>query len=99
MPLTELQQINAVIGLSMRLAGWPSTLADLGYTLDRIELKFSISDPTKIGTSLEVNPDLLFIQEQRNCSLIVELKSGRFQDLTQIDRYVAIKPKDLILFG
>jgi hypothetical protein len=45
MPLTELEQVNAIVGLGMRIDGWPSTFADLGYVLDRIELKFKIADP------------------------------------------------------
>lgn len=96
MPLSELQQINAIVGLSMRIAGWPSTLADLGYILDRIELKFRIRHPTEPRKTIQINPDLLFVQDQRNFSLIVELKSGRFQDFNQLDRFVRIKPIDLV---
>ena len=35
MPLTELQQVNAFVGLSIRMEAWPATLADLAYTLDQ----------------------------------------------------------------
>jgi len=99
MSLTELEQINAVVGLSMKVEGWPSTLADLGYALDRIELKFKVPDPARPGLNIYVNPDLLFVADVRNFSLITELKSGRFQDFEQIDRFVRVTPKDLILFG
>jgi len=99
MALNEIQQVNAIIGLSMRIEGWPSTLADLGYTLDRIELKFKVPHPTQPGKTIEVNPDLLFIQDQRNCSLVVELKSGRFRDFIQLDRFVNIRPKELVRYG
>jgi hypothetical protein len=99
MALTELQQVNAIVGLSVRIDGWPSTLADLGYTLDRIELKFSIPHPTQAGKTIQINPDLLLVQDQRNFSLIIELKSGRFQDFAQLDRFVNIKPIDLIRYA
>lgn len=101
MALTELQQVNAFIALSKRVEGWPSTLADHGYTLDRIELKFSVSDPHTPGVSRVVNPDLLFVADVRNCSLIVELKSGGYHHhtLEQMDRLVGIKPQELIRDG
>jgi hypothetical protein len=99
MPLNELEQINAVVGLTMKIEGWPSTLADLGYVLDRIELKFKIPDPTRPGLSIYINPDLLFVSDVRNLSLITELKSGRFQDFEQLDRFMHITPKDLIRYG
>jgi hypothetical protein len=99
MALTELQQVNALVGLSMRIDGWPSILADLGYTLDRIELKFQIPDPNRPGLSIYVNPDLLFVADMRNLSLIAELKSGTFQGFKQLDRLVILTPKDLIRYG
>ncbi|HEX7722789.1 MAG TPA: hypothetical protein VF397_11570 [Pyrinomonadaceae bacterium] len=99
MPLKELEQINAIVGLSMKIEGWPSTLADLGYVLDRIELKFKIPDPKRAGISIYINPDLLFVADVRNFSLITELKSGRFQGLEQLNRFVSITPKELILYG
>ncbi len=99
MALTPLEQLNAIIGLSMRIEGWPSTLADLGYVLDRIELKFKIPDPNRPGFSIYINPDLLFVDDVRNCSFIAELKSGRFQDFEQLDRFVGVTPMDLIRYG
>lgn len=99
MGLTELQQTNAVIGLSMRIEGWPSTLADHGYTLDRIELVLKIRDPGRPGFSIRVNPDLLFVADLRNLSLITELKSGRFQDFQQLDRSVKVTWLELIRSG
>jgi hypothetical protein len=98
MALSELQQVNAFIGLSKNIPGWPSTLADHKYTLDRIELKFKISDPTRPGYSIVINPDLLFVSDERNCSLIVELKSGTFHahDLQQMDNFVRLKPIELV---
>jgi hypothetical protein len=51
MPLTELEQVNAIVGLGMRIDGWPSTFADLGYVLDRIELK--IQDRRSEATRLQ----------------------------------------------
>jgi hypothetical protein len=99
MPLTELEQVNAVIGLSMRIEGWPSTLADHGYTLDRIELKFKVPDPQRPGLSIFINPDLLFVADDRNFSLVVELKSGRFRDLEQLNRFVKVTPWELIRYG
>lgn len=99
MPLTELEQVNAVIGLSMRIEGWPSTLADHGYTLDRIELKFKVPDPQRPGFSIYINPDLLFVADDRNFSLVTELKSGRLQDLEQLSRFVKVTPWELIRYG
>jgi hypothetical protein len=99
MPFSELQQVNAIIGLSMRIEGWPSTLADHGYTLDRIELKFKVPDPRRPGVSIYINPDLLFVADVRNLSLIVELKSGRFQDFEQLNRAVLITPLELFRYG
>lgn len=99
MALTELQQTNAVIGLSMRIEGWPSTLADHGYTLDRIELVLVVRDPRRPGFSIRVNPDLLFVADVRNLSFITELKSGRFQDFRQLDRSVKVTPLELIRSG
>ena len=99
MGLTELEQTNAVIGLSMRIEGWPSTLADHGYTLDRIELVLKVRDPKRPGFSLRINPDLLFVADARNLSLIAELKSGRFQDFQQLDRAMSVTPLELIRSG
>jgi hypothetical protein len=99
MGLTELEQVNAFVALSMRIEGWPTTLADLGYTLDRIELKFQIPDPTRPGYSIYINPDLFFVADTRNLSLIAELKSGRFQGFSQLDKLVNVTPKDLIRYG
>jgi len=65
-----------MIGLSKRIHGWPSTLADHKYTLVRIELKLSVPDPAQPGSSKIINPDLLFVSDERNYSLLVELKSG-----------------------
>lgn len=94
--MNELEQTNAIIGLSMRIEGWPSTLADLGYTLERLELKFKVSDPQRPGIGIDINPDLLFVADQHNYSLIIELKSGRFQGFKQLDRFMALKPIALI---
>jgi hypothetical protein len=99
MALTELEQVNAFVGLSMRIEGWPSTLADLGYTLERIELKMRIPDPERPGLSIHVNPDLLFVADARNLSLMAELKSGTFQGFRQLDRMVAVTPRDLVRYG
>jgi len=62
-------------------------------------LKFKIPDPTRPGLSIYINPDLLFVSDVRNLSLITELKSGRFQDFEQLDRFMHITPKDLIRYG
>jgi hypothetical protein len=99
--LTELQQVNAIIALSKRIVGWPSTLADYGYTLDRIELKIKVSDSSAPGISKVVNPDLLFVADTRNFSLLVELKSGTFNHhaLEQVNSLERITPKELVLFG
>ena len=99
MARTELQQTNAVIGLSMRIEGWPSTLADHGYTLDRIELILKVRDPRRPGFSIRVNPDLLFVADAHNLSLIAELKKGRFQDFQQLDRAGNVTPLELIRSG
>jgi hypothetical protein len=101
MALSELQQVNAIIGLSKNLPSWPSTLADHMYSLDRIELKFKIRDPRKPGHSIIINPDLLFVSDERNSSLIVELKSGSFHkhDLLQVDNLVKLKAIELIRDG
>lgn len=101
MGLSELQQVNAIIGLSKKVAGWPSTLADHRYSLDRIELKLKIPDATKPGISIVVNPDLLFVSDERNYSLVVELKSGSYHDhdLKQIENLVAVTPVQLIRDG
>lgn len=101
MALSELQQVNAIIGLSKNIPGWPSTLADHKYSLDRIELKFKVRDPKRPGHSIIINPDLLFVSDERNSSLIVELKSGSFHDhdLRQMDNLVELKPLELIRDG
>jgi hypothetical protein len=67
--------------------------------LDRIELKFKVPDPQRPGFSIYVNPDLLFVADLRNLSLITELKSGRFQNFDQLDRFVRVTPMELIRYG
>jgi len=100
MGFSEIEQVNAIIGLSIKNLGrWPSTLADLGYALDRIELEFSVPDPNRAGKTIIVNPDLLFVQDERNFSLIAELKSGKFQDFVQLDRFVAVTSVDLVRYA
>lgn len=101
MGLSELQQVNAVIGLSRHIAGWPSTLADHKYILDRIELKVSIPDPSKPGVSVVVNPDLLFLSDERNQSLIVELKAGSYRehDLEQMEKLIKLTANQLVRYG
>jgi hypothetical protein len=74
--LSPLQQVNAIVGLSKRIEGWPSTLAEHRYSLDRIELKFKVPNPAEVGASIVINPDLLFVSDERNTIHIVELKSG-----------------------
>jgi hypothetical protein len=99
--LTELQQINAIIGLSKNIAGWPSTLADHRYSLDRIELKLTVPDPLRPGINLVINPDLLFVSDERNHSLIVELKSGSYQehDLEQLEKVLTLTASQLVRSG
>ncbi len=101
MGLTELQQVNAIIALSKHIEGWPSTLADYGYTLDRIELKLKVSDPSAPGITKVVNPDLLFVADTRNFSLMVELKSGTFNyhAIEQADGLIRITPMELVRGG
>jgi hypothetical protein len=99
MKLSELEQLNAVIGLSKRIDGWPSTLADLGYQLERIELNLRFPDPSRPGITVEVTPDILFVAFDRNYSRFVELKSGRLQDLIQLNKLIQITPRDLVLYG
>jgi hypothetical protein len=99
MGLTELQQVNAVVGLGMKIGKWPSTLADHGYTLDKIELKFRITDKSQPGVNLVINPDLLYIHEVRNISLIIELKSGTYQGFKQLDGFVSVTAIDLYRYG
>jgi len=98
---SELQQVNAIIGLSKNVPGWPSTLADHKYTLTRIELKLTLADPAKPGSSKVVNPDLLFVSDERNYSLLVELKSGSYQyhDLEQSQNMCDVTPVQLIRDG
>jgi hypothetical protein len=99
--LSQLQQVNAIIGLSKRLPGWPSTLADNQYSLDRIELKLKLPDPRKAGLTVVINPDLLFVSDERNRSLVVELKSGSYNDhdLEQLNRLLQLTPHDLVRYG
>lgn len=101
MTLSPLQQVNAIIGLSKRIAGWPSTLADHRYSLDRIELKFKIPNPAEAGASIFINPDLLFVSDERNASLIVELKSGSYRehDLEQLSNLERVTPLQLVRDG
>lgn len=101
MALSELHQVNAMIGLSKHMPGWPSTLADHKYTLARIELKLSVPDPAQPGSSKVINPDLLFISDERNYSLLVELKSGsyHYHDLEQSQNMTAVTPLQLIREG
>lgn len=99
MKLSPLDQLNAIVGLSKRIEGWPSTLLDLGYSLDRIELKLKIPDKTRPGVSIEVVPDILFVAGTRNFSLIVELKSGRLQDFKQLDKLIHLSPEELVVYG
>jgi hypothetical protein len=99
MNLTELDQLNAIIGLSRRIKGWPSTLADLGYVLERVELKIKKPDPARAGVSIEVTPDILFLADERNFSFIVELKSGHLQDFAQLDKLVGVTPVELVRYG
>lgn len=99
MKITELDQLNAIIGLSKRITGWPSTLADLGYVLERVEMKIKKPDPARPGISIEVTPDILFVADERNFSFIVELKSGRLQDFIQLDKLVGVTPIELVRYG
>lgn len=99
MKLTELEQLNAIVALSKRIAGWPSTLADHGYTLERLELKIKKPDPTRKGVTIEVTPDILFLADAKNQSFIVELKSGTHQGFAQLDKMVGVTPIELVRYG
>lgn len=101
MGLSELQQVNAVIGLSKDITGWPSTLADHKYTLDRIELKLTIPDPVRPGSNKVINPDLLFVSDERNYSLLVELKKGTYNNraLEQCQNMAEVTPIQLVRNG
>src|SRR5258707_12524606 len=83
------------------MPGWPSTLAAHKYTLVRIELRLTVPDPALPGSSKVVNPDLLFVSDERNYSLLVELKSGsyHYHDLEQSQNMTAVTPLQLIREG
>lgn len=99
MKLTELQQTNAIIGLSMRIENWPETLAEAGYALDRIELRLTIPSRNEPGKDIEVNPDLLFANDSKMHYLVVELKSGTFHGFKQLDGLLGLSPLHLIRAG
>lgn len=101
MGLSELQQVNAVIGLSKDITGWPSTLADHKYTLDRIELKLTVPNPVRPGSNKVINPDLLFVSDERNYSILVELKGGKYTDrvLEQCQNMAELTPIQLVRNG
>jgi len=95
--MTPLEQINAIAGLCMKNAtGWPNVLNDLGYIVERIELKFTIINNS--GKSRTVNPDIVLASDKKNSSLFFETKSGNIQSdcEEQLERYSLVTKKDVI---
>lgn len=70
--MTTLEQLNAIVGLCYSMPGWPSSLVELGYKVERLELSFTITDE---GKSITINPDLVLVSDRFNSSLIFENKS------------------------
>lgn len=94
--MTELEQINAIAGLCYKMEGWSDALRQLGYVVDRIELKFSVVDED--GKSRSINPDIVLVSDTKNSSIFFELKSGTIQSEypDQLRRYSLVKKEDVI---
>ena len=58
-------------------------------------------DPSRAGLNIIINPDLLFVSDERNRSLIIELKSGSYNEhvLDQLSRLTTLNSHDLVRYG
>ncbi|MFA6459326.1 MAG: hypothetical protein WCV79_02945 [Candidatus Paceibacterota bacterium] len=97
--MTQIEQLNAIIGFCIKTPGWPHVLSDLGYMIERIELKFSVVD--EAGKSRTINPDIVLMSEKKNFCLVFESKSGSVQQdcSDQLKRYSIVTKNDLIQKG
>lgn len=82
--------VNAMIGLSKKTTGWPSTLKDMGYNVEYIEPTFLNADGQK------VNPDILFTSNKQMHALVIECKGGKTIEDEQINKYARINKNSLI---
>jgi hypothetical protein len=81
--------MNYVIGLCRHDAGWPSSLAELGYEVQVIE--------QTIGTARgdRVKPDIIAASNKHLHALVLECKGGASIDKQQVDRYSGPNADDL----
>lgn len=80
--------MNALIGFTLGVPGWPSFFKDAGYQLDRIEPKFLNSEED------QVNPDILLTSNGSLHALVTECKGGHLNE-ERLEKYDAITPENL----
>ena len=82
--------VNQMIGLCKRVDFWPSTLRDLGYSVEQIEPSL------KTSSGEVINPDIRLTSNRLLHTLIVECKGGSVIDDSQIDKYSLLTRETII---
>ena len=73
---------NVLLGLTFRAHGFPSTLADAGYTDAFVEYSLTTA------TLKTVSYDLGVVAPERNRSLVLEMKGGTYANLPEQQRFL-----------
>jgi hypothetical protein len=88
----ELRLLNALIGMTMDVDGWPQPLGARGFALTALQPELT---PTLEGRVRKVVPEAVFQSVQRHWVLLIESKSATF-DEDQATRYLAVVADDLV---
>jgi len=83
--------INYMIGLCKKGDRWPTVLADHGYEVQLIEQQMTCA-----GTGETVKPDLVVVCNKYLHCLVCECKGGHDMDTEQVNRYLGLRPVDLV---
>lgn len=86
----NLKLLNAVIAMCRSDSKWPHYFFDLGYGVKWIEQPFTCTTGEKLV------PDLVIVSNAENHCILFEGKSGNNIENEQAQRYMQVKPKDVV---
>jgi hypothetical protein len=92
----ELRVVNALIGMSVGVPGWPQLLKQEGFRLVALEQEISVRiDPAR---RCLIKPEAIFFSVDRNQTLLVEAKSASFNPKQALG-YAKATAADLVAMG
>lgn len=91
----ELRLLNALIGMTQGIDGWPQPLKALGFRLTSLQRDVGVSVG---GQQVIVTPEAVFQSLSEDGCLVVESKSASF-DAPQARKYWTMNARDLVSYG